>query len=200
MFSNELPPGLKAFAEREFLGERVVWIGQPDPRRSAVAAWPIVFLGIIWTVVAVTVSSTPIATLFHLITHSDGSALKRTEIAKLWDQVLLLVPLLSIGVGLMVYPLHVSWNCRRTLYVLTERRLAMLKGDSFVTITSLRPSDIAEIRREQEPGDYGTLIIEHDLKRDPESRDPLSKKAKFGVIADVRRVDNLVQKFKESGA
>ncbi len=150
-------------------------------------------------IIVVAISITPITTLVHLITHSDGSALKRTEIAKLWDQVLLKVPFLFVGIGMLVYPLHVAWNCRRTLYVLTERRLAKLKGDNVVTITSLKPSDIAEIRREHEPDDYGTLIIEHDLKRDPESRDPFFKTAKFGVIADVRKVDNLVQKLKESG-
>ncbi len=122
------------------------------------------------------------------------------EIAKLWDDVLLKFLFLLIGVGLMLYPPYISWRSRRTLFVLTDRRLAMLSGDRFVTITSLRPSDIATIRREQGADEYGTLIIEHDLKRDPESRDPFSKQAKLGVIADVRRVEGLVQQLKADSA
>jgi hypothetical protein len=35
MFDSALPAGLKAFAEREFMGEKLIWAARPDKRIAA---------------------------------------------------------------------------------------------------------------------------------------------------------------------
>ncbi len=141
----------------------------------------------------------PVAKLLRFLVNADGLASKSTEVAALWTPALFGLPFLLFSVGLLMHPFYVFWRSRRTLYVLTRQRLALLQGDTIVTIASITPIDIAAIRRKQGADGYGTLIIEHGLKRDSESRDPLSKQARVGVIADVRGVDELVQELKVSG-
>ena len=52
MVSQDLSPRLKAFAEREFLGERLIWAEKPDQRIKGYLSFGIGIFAIPWTAFA----------------------------------------------------------------------------------------------------------------------------------------------------
>ncbi len=199
MFRQDLSPELKAFAEREFLGERLVWADRPDRRIHALISAAIWIMGIPWTWFALAWISFPGSALYEHYTGEDIRAPKGTPIMILWFMVLWGLPFVAVGIGMLATPFKVLWKGSRTLYVLTNRRLAVLEGGRKVTVTSITPQEITGLSRKEGPDGRGTLIVDQGFTVDSDG-DRVPKRAEFGVIGDVRRVEGLVQKLKEGKA
>ncbi len=199
MFKQELQPELKAFAAREFLGERMIWADRPDKRIAALIAGGIWLLAIPWTVFALSWTSVPVAALYEHYSGENIGAPKGGPVAMMWVMALWGTPFIAVGLGMLAMPFRVLWKGSRTLYVLTDRRLALLEGGRTVAITSIRPGEIMGLSRKEGPDGRGTLIVDQGFTVDSDG-DRVPKRSEFGVIADVRRVEDLVRTLKAGAA
>jgi hypothetical protein len=196
MFRQDLSPDLKAFAEREFLGERLIWADRPDKRIAALIAGAIWLFAVPWTAFSLAWTSVPVAALYEHYSGETIGAPKGAPIAMMWVMALWGTPFVAIGLGMLAVPFRVLWKGRRTLYVLTDRRLAMLEGGKSVAVTSITPQEIQGVSRKEGPDGRGTLIVDQGFTRDSEG-DRVPKRSEFGVIADVRRVEGMVLELKK---
>ena len=182
MFKQDLSPELKSFAEREFLGERLVWADRPDRRIHALISAAIWLFAIPWTAFALFWMSVPVATLYQYYSGEAIGAPKGAPVAIMWFMALWGLPFVAVGVGMLATPFKVLWKGRRTLYVLTNRRLAVLEGGKTIAITSIAPQEIMGLSRKEGPDGRGTLIVDQGFTVDSDG-DRVPKRSELGVIA-----------------
>lgn len=199
MFDQGLPAHLKAFAEREFLGERLVWAAQPDRRKAVLMSFGIWAFAIPWTAFALFWISVPAGTLLESYTGIWVGAPKGAPTAVMWVFALFGVPFVLVGFGMLLAPLHVFLKGRSTLYVLTNRRLAVLEGRRSVSVISIFPGEISGLTRKEGPDGRGTLVVDQGFEKDSDG-DKVRRQTELGVISDVRNIEALVRRLKDSAA
>jgi len=199
MFTQELPHELKAFAAREFSDETLVWADRPDRRIAALVSAVAWVFAIPWTAFALSWISIPVGALYEFYSGDSIGAPKGAPIIMMWVMALFGTPFVAVGLGMLATPFKVLWKGSRTLYVLTDKRLAKLEGNKSIAITSITPGEIMGLSRKEGPDGRGTLIVDQGFTVDSDG-DRIPKRSEFGVITDVRRVEELVQRLKESGA
>ncbi len=192
MFDMSIPPELKAFAEREFLGEKLVWAAQPDVKIAFLLSFGIWLFAIPWTAFSLFWISIPVAALYEGYTGANIGAPKGAPSLAMWAFALWGVPFVLVGFGMLLAPFWTLRKGAKTLYVLTAKRLAVLEGRRTITITSILPADISGFSRKEGPDGRGTLIVLQGYEKDSDG-DRVAKKTELGVIADVRRVEELVR-------
>jgi hypothetical protein len=195
MFDQALPPELKAFAEREFLGERLVWAARPDVTIFFWMSFGVWLFAIPWTAFSLFWISIPAAALYEAYAGVNIGAPKGAPLAMMWAFAIFGVPFVAVGVGMLLTPFRTLWRGRRTLYVLTGKRLAILQGRSSVKITSILPRDITGLSRKEGPDGRGTLTVLLGVEIDSDG-DRIPKQAALGVIPEVRRVEEMVRELK----
>jgi hypothetical protein len=195
MFDSTLPAGLKAFVEREFLGEKLIWAARPDRRKQALMSFGIWFFALPWTAFSLFWISVPIAALYEFYAGVNIGAPKGTPIGLMWAFAIFGVPFLLVGFGLMAMPLTSLRKGWRTLYVLTNKRVAVLEGGRSVNITSIGPDDISGLSRTERPDGRGTLVIDQGFERDSDG-DRVRKQTELGVIENVRQVEEMVAELR----
>jgi hypothetical protein len=199
MFDSALPAGLKAFAEREFMGERLIWAARPDRRIHALLSFGIWLFAIPWTAFSLFWISVPVAALYEGYMGVNIGAPKGAPSLMMWAFAIFGVPFVLIGFGMLLAPLGVLWKGRRTLHVLTNKRFATLEGDRTVTLTTILPGEIKGFSRKEGPDGRGTLIIHRGFERDSDG-DSVERKTEVGVVDGVRKLEDLVRKLKDSAA
>jgi hypothetical protein len=199
MFQFGLPDSLKRFAEREFLGERLVWAAQPDIRRAFLLSFLIYLFAIPWTAFSLFWMSVPLGALYEFYSGESIGAPKGAPILMMWVFAIFGTPFLLIGFGMLLAPFYGLWKGRSTLYVLTDKRLATLEGGREVKVVSIEPSQIGSLTRKEKADGRGTLVISHGYERDSDG-DRIERKTELGVIDDVRRVEQLVRALRERPA
>jgi hypothetical protein len=199
MFDQGVPAGLKAFAEREFLGESLLWAARPDRRIQALLSCAIWLFAIPWTAFSLFWISVPVAALYESYFGVNIGAPRGAASGMMWAFAIFGVPFVLIGFGMLLAPLGVLWKGRRTLYVLTNRRLAVLEGSRTVTLTSILPGDMQGFSRKEGPDGRGTLIIEQGFELDSDG-DRRPRRTEIGVIDGVRKVEEMVRRLKDSAS
>jgi hypothetical protein len=195
MFDNSIPRPLKDFAAREFTGEKLVWAAQPDVRIAFWLSFGIWLFAIPWTAFSLFWISIPAAALYEAYTGIDIRAPKGAPTVAMWAFALWGVPFVLIGFGMLLAPFWVLRKGARTLYVLTNKRMAILNGAKTVSVVSVWPSDIVSLSRKEGPDGRGTLVLHQGVVRDSDG-DRQEKTTEFGVINDVRRIEQLVLEMK----
>jgi hypothetical protein len=195
MFDAGLPPALKAFAEREFLGERMLWAARPDRRVAALLSFGIWLIAVPWTAFALFWIAFPMSALYETYTGINIGAPKGTPTLIIWIFAIFGVPFVLIGLGMLLAPFAAIRKGWRTLYVLTTKRLAVLEGGRTVSVVSIRPDEISGLSRKEGPDGRGTLIVHQGFERDSDG-DRVEKKVELGVINEVRKVEGLVAALK----
>jgi hypothetical protein len=195
MFDAGLPPALKAFAEREFLGERMLWAARPDRRVAALLSFGIWLIAVPWTAFALFWIAFPMSALYETYTGINIGAPKGTPTLIIWIFAIFGVPFVLIGLGMLLAPFAAIRKGWRTLYVLTTKRLAVLEGGRTVSVVSIRPEEISGLSRKEGPDGRGTLIVHQGFERDSDG-DRVEKKVELGVINEVRKVEGLVAALK----
>jgi hypothetical protein len=195
MFNSALPSRLKAFAEREFMGERLLWAARPDRRIHAVLSFGAWIFAIPWTAISLFFAAIPVATLYETYTGVSIGAPKGTPHGIAWLFAIFAIPFVLIGVSMLLAPFFTIRKGWRTLYVLTNRRLAVLEGGRSVSVTNIRPAEICGLSRKEGPDGRGTLIVHQGFERDSDG-DRVEKKIELGVINDVRKVEAMVGALK----
>ena len=71
------------------------------------------------------------------------------------------VPFVLIGLGMLSSPFWCAGKALRTVYVLTDRRAILLDGGAWggVTVRSILPGRMVDLRRTQYPDGSGNLIL-----------------------------------------
>jgi len=195
MFDAGLPAQLKAFAEREFSRERLVWAARPDVRTAFLFSFALYLFAVPWTAFSLFWVSVPLGALYEHYAEVNIGAPKGAPIITMWVFALFGTPFVAIGLGMLCAPLFVLLKGRATLFVLTDRRLATLQGRSTVTIVSIEPRQIGQLSRKEGPDGRGTLVVSHGYERDSDG-DRVERKTEFGIIDDVREVEGLVRALK----
>jgi hypothetical protein len=197
MFDDTLPPSMKAFVEREFIGETMIWAEKPDHKIAFFLSFGIWLLAIPWTAFALFWESMVAGPLFldllgyELTGNPPGTAMK----TGMWAMALFGLPFVLIGFGMLLAPFWAWRKGQRTLYVLTAKRLTILEGNTNISVTSIRAKEIVSISRKEGPDGRGTLILHRGHTRDSDG-DQVEMKTELGVINDVRRVEQLVLDMK----
>jgi hypothetical protein len=194
-----LSPAMKTFAAREFAGEALLWAERPTAGWMILGSFAIWLFAIPWTAFALFWISVPISALYEHIAGVDIGAPRGAPIPMMVVFALFGTPFVLIGFGMLLSPLWVWLKARRTLYVLTDRRLAVLTEGRNVTIRTIPPALIGHITRKQGPDGSGTLVLSLGYRKGSDG-DRVEDSESLGVIADVRRVERLIQDVKARAA
>ncbi len=195
MLDDTIPPDLKAFAEREFMGERLVWAARPDVKIAFWLSFGIWIFAIPWTAFSLLWTSIPVAALYEAYMDIDIGAPKGAPTLAMWAFALWGVPFVLIGFGMLLAPFWALRKGATTLYALTNKRIAILSGTGTISVVSIRPGEIMSLSRKEGPDGRGTLIVHQGFMRDSDG-DRQEKTTEFGVINDVRRIEHLVLEMK----
>jgi hypothetical protein len=192
MTGVDLPASVKAFAAREFAGEKLLWAARPDVRIFVLLSFAIWIIAIPWTAFSIFWISVPAAAFYEAYAGVNIGAPKGAPSLMMWAFALWGVPFVLIGFGMLLAPFFKLRKGRRTLYVLTHKRLAVIEGGSRVNIISILPGEISGLSRKEGPDGRGTLTVALGFEKDSDG-DRVPKQALFGVIEDVRKVEDMVR-------
>jgi hypothetical protein len=192
MMDGSIPRSLKDFAEREFIGEKLVWAERPDNRIAILLSFAIWLFAIPWTAFSLFWISVPAAALYEAYTGDLIGAPKGAPAFAMWAFALWGVPFVLIGFGMLLAPFFTWRKGSQTLFVLTNKRLTTLQAGSFFKVMSIYPQDISGLSRKEGPDGRGTLVVSLGYERDSDGG-RVPKSSEFGVITDVRKVEAMVR-------
>jgi hypothetical protein len=202
MLDDQVPKFLKDFATREFRGEKLVWAERPDVRIAVLMSFGIWLFAIPWTAFALFWEGMVAGPLIADLLGYEVANIKpsgNVGQGMIWVMALFGLPFVLIGFGMLLAPLWVFRKGRQTLYVLTNKRIAILQGSRTITIVSVRPEEIVSVSRKEGPDGRGTLILHQGATRDSDG-DRQERKTDIGVVNDVRRLEQMVLALKERPA
>jgi hypothetical protein len=202
MFDDSLPAALKAFAEREFVGEHLIWAEKPDVKTAFFLSFGIWIFAIPWTAFALfweSMVAGPV--VLDWLGYEVGGTKPTGNVGQsmMWVMGLFGLPFVLIGLGMLSAPFWVLRKGSQTLFVLTSKRLSILSGSRTITIVSIRPEQIVSTSRKEGPDGRGTLTLHQGFGRDSDG-DRIEHKTELGVIRDVRRVEQMVLDLKARAA
>jgi hypothetical protein len=186
-----LPPDLDALVQAELVtGERLLWVGQPLPRRYLLFSIPIVLFAIPWTGFAVFWVLTASGMLFGGMGNNAPGPGGFFACFPLFG-----LPFILIGLGLFSSPYWLLRKARRTCYALTDRRAIIWEPGVFssISVRSYGPDQLKRIRRNQRADGTGDLIFEEMATYDNEGHRSISSRG-FMAIPQVRDIEELLRK------
>lgn len=184
---NPAPPAtLPALLAREMrLGERLLWTGQPDPRRAMVKPFAFYLFAVPWTAFSLTWETIAVHLAF-----TDAPALAGVVMT------LFGLPFVVIGLAMMAAPFWAYRTAARTIYGVTDRRVVELVSARALKVRSVDAASIGPVTRLQREGGHGTLTIETGSSRDSEG-DRVTDKFVMESVPDLARAETLVSRLRE---
>lgn len=183
---NEPASDLKAALQREMRVERVLWSGQPDPRRAFVPLTAIWIFAIPWTVFSLFAEWTAIAQFLRAVERGRGWQVGN------WLGLLWGLPFVAIGLAMMAAPLVAARRARASIYGLGEERLVHLrKGYRSLVVRSTRLDQIGTIERSEWPDGSGTLRLILGHSRDSDG-DLVERWEKVEHVPNVGELEKLL--------
>lgn len=192
--ASDLPDDLRQAMIREFVGEPIRWSGQPSARSAFWRSAGIWLFAIPWTAFALFWETLSLGGFFGL----GGPK------GQQWSWfgaffVLFGLPFVVVGLGMMAAPLWLARRARRSVWVITPRRIACLTlGRRGVIVRSISPRDLFAIERTEKPDGSGTLKLIFGEGRDSDG-DKVERSETLQGIPDVRRVEDAVRRLMEEG-
>jgi hypothetical protein len=202
MLDDSIPKPLKDFVAREFMGEKLTWAEKPDVRITFFMSFGIWLFAIPWTAFALFWESMVAGPLIaDLLGYAVGGMKPSGNVGQsmMWVMALFGLPFILIGFGMLLAPFWVLRKGAQTLFVLTDKRIVTLTGSRTIAVVSIRPEEIMSFSRKEGPDGRGTLTVHQGFMRDSDG-DRQEKTTDFGVINDVRRVEQMVQAMKDRAA
>jgi hypothetical protein len=184
MLPKTLTDALKSFVQREFMGESLKWAHLPPPGAAFRAGLVVWFFGIPWTAFTVFWEATAIRQ------YLQGSAThgKPSLMLVLWG-----IPFVLIGLVMMSAPFWAWRQARRSVWVLSDRRLSLITaGRKATKIRSIMPGDILAIERAERADGTGHLKLMFQSTRDSEGHRQ-ERSEQIAGIAGVRQVETLIR-------
>jgi hypothetical protein len=176
-------------------GERLVWVGQPNPARWMFKTLPILFIAIPWTA----------CTLFMLA--ATSGLLDAFGIGGKWRGVMhgvavriifslfFALPLALIGLGMTSAPLWAWRMAFRTFYAITDQRVLIWEANPLVgkTLRTIPPEDLHRLSRREFADGSGDLVFDN-VTHDSDGRQSSYENGFIG-IARVREVEDMIHKM-----
>ncbi|MGV8125176.1 MAG: hypothetical protein AB2L14_35970 [Candidatus Xenobiia bacterium LiM19] len=177
-------------AEKELeQGERLLWLGRPNPIRAGLSTIGTFIFGIPWTAFA----------LFWTYGAMGFNIKNLSKMGPMSLFPLFGIPFILIGIGMLLSPVLVYLENKRTLYIITDRRAAIIaiKITGSKTVQSYRADDIGSIERDEKADGSGDIFFVKDSDDGGKVRRPSRTVAFFGV-PEVRQVEQaMVTALKE---
>jgi hypothetical protein len=192
---DSVPRELVARLTRDLQGERILWAGQPSPRAAFWAGAPIWLFAIPWLAFSLGWEAIALAAYFGTdLDKTPGGAGLMAAIFPLFG-----IPFVLIGIGLVGKPFWNAWRARRSVHVLTDKRLvtARLRG-SALEVDSIAPGRIMAISRLEGREGIGTLTFSLGAFRDSDG-DPVEKRESWVGIADVKTLEDRLRQIMAGG-
>jgi hypothetical protein len=191
-----LPPDVRSRIQSELdSGERLLWAGQPDPKRYARLSLGIVLFGLPWTAFA----------LFWIFMASGGfwglfdGGMDFPRDSGPFQLISICFPLFGlpfvlIGLGMLTAPHWAKRKALRTAYAVTDRRVILLEAGFWNSITTrtYMPPQLQRMTRTERPDGSGNLILEDYTWRDSDGD---RRHGQHGLMAidRVRDVEELIR-------
>lgn len=167
-----LDPELRRSIEPELEpGERLLWVGQPEPWRVARQSLGVLIFGIPWTLAVLSFGRPSLDSLpFSLI---PGF-------------------LALFGMFICCTPLVSYLDAQRTTYGVTDRRVLILVRGRRGKLECYRPADLCPAERRELPDGSGDLLIARRQEKDSDGH-PRTVDVKLVGIPQVREVERLLR-------
>lgn len=187
---HDLPDDLRHALAREFVGEPIRWSGRPAAASAFWGSAAIWLFAVPWTAFALFWESLAIAGFFGL----GGPASQQWS----WFGaifVLFGLPFVAVGIGMLAAPLWLARRARRTVWVVTAKRIACLTlSRSGVTVRTILPRTIFAIERTEKPDGSGSLKLIFGEGRDSDG-DKVERSETLAAIPAVRQVEDIVRRL-----
>jgi hypothetical protein len=194
MLPLDLPAPLRAFIEREFVGERLLWAGQPKALGAVIGGFAVWLFAIPWTAFSCFMFAM-IAT--PLVYSALGLPVGGPD-PGFWGWIgmiaaaIFIVPFVLIGFGMMLAPAAAWWKARHRLFVVTGRRAAIVDGGFSHTIESIPLEEISGLSRSERPNGAGAVSLSLGYERDSDG-DRVQKTRSLGCVSDVRTLHRTLE-------
>jgi len=181
MSMSEMPHDIRDAVESEREpGERLVWVGLPDPKRAVKTEWGAFIFGIPWTAFA----------LFWEVM-AIGMGLKTGSWFLIFF-VLFGLPFVGIGFAMLSAPFRTMQNVRRMIYAITDKRIIIIERKGAARkIHSYVPRYATDLERVDHADGSGDLTFAVNFRRDT----PRGMSGPVGLygVPDVRVVERIIR-------
>lgn len=178
-------------------GERIKWLGKPDPAQYARQALPMVIFGIPWTLFALFWEGGAIQPALQGIDRAGGPGMAFSIMFPLFG-----LPFIGIGIGMLTSPIWYRRKAANTIYAVTDRRALMISGSGTRTVQSYDRSAIGTLTRKERGDGSGDLLFggETPAVQWGNSRRSSSNQTTPGFygIRTVRQVEQLLREALEA--
>lgn len=195
MNEGRLPEALDARIQSELdRGEKLVWTGQPIPRRFTRQSLPIVLFGIPWTAFSVFWMAGASGMLFGV----GGNKAAGLDVFHVVFPLFGL-PFVIIGLAMLSSPFWIRRKALGTLYALTDQRAILWEAGWFgaVEVRSYRPRDLTKMHRLEFANGDGDLVFEEVItfgSNSNGSRTTNTQRHGFLGVSNVREVEQLLKR------
>jgi hypothetical protein len=168
-------------------GEMIEWKGMPVPRFFKIETTVPFLFAIPWTAFAI----------FWMF---GAAGFQIPDLSKGFNPMLLFplfgLPFVLIGIAMLSSPIWSYLKDKKTVYVITDRRLLIMTGGRTFEFKSIMPDQIKEMTR-RERADTGDLVVAHKVWRDSDN-DQRSQEIGLFNIPDVRGAQAALQRLLEN--
>lgn len=183
-------------------GEKVVWIGQPNPARFARSGLFVFLFGIPWTAFAVFWIGMAV-----WITHGGAH---KTNGPALFGILFPLfgIPFVMIGIWMLTTPARMKRDAKKTVYVITNRRAIIFGGNlgfgpfgrrrGELEIRSFKPNRLRNLARTQSSDGSDDILFSPDTVNQRRGGSPYPQAGFFG-IQNVKEVESLIKALADHG-
>jgi hypothetical protein len=185
-----LPEDLNARVRAELAeGERLVWVGQPNPARAVRSSYAAVVIGAI--IMGIALFGSMAALTAGAAAGDFGVGFACFPICGL--------PVLLFGLFMLTSPIWVRRRAEQTCYALTNRRALTWVAGWFgrVDVRSYGPAQLQKLRRTEYGDGGGDLVFEEIVTRSTDTDGNWqTHRTQYGFLAidNVRAVEELLRK------
>jgi len=182
MFPDNLQPPLQTLLQQELKPhERILWRGQPSPRRMASKCVIQCFVGLVFASFGG----------FAIVTGIINREINEFSLGLLLALVFVSA-FIGIGGALMLMPLLAWRKAHKTIYAITSKRALVIHATKGVDVFTYFPSeDVKEVFRKECADGSGDLLFAFDY-----SYDSITHVGFIG-IPDVRAVEQILCKMRD---
>ena len=157
-------------------GEKVLWVGEPNPLRDSVQAIPILLFGVPWTILAVN---------FMWNWGWRGTGMD-------FAAVVFNGAFVVVGMAMLLAPAWAYSKARRSVYAITNERVLMIEGGPSKQVQSYREIGLGDIARKERADGSGDLSFAKKTTNDSDGHYQQSD-IKFVGISRVRDVEQILR-------
>lgn len=194
---SQLPARFTEVVARETKGEEIRWFGRPSARLAFLMATPIWLMGIPWTTFCLGWTAVPVSTLLYADKAKDP--LKGWGVWAMGGMTLWGLMFVLVGLGMLLAPYWAWAKARRTIHVVTNRRILTIEAGRHIAVRSVWPKDIISLDRRERRSGLGTLTVITGYKTDSDG-DRVAEKEVLFAVPDVRTAERQIMDLRARAA